>query len=158
MNNLSQSDIERFWSKVSMSTDNECWNWTRATRRGYGTFHVQNPERKQLFSHRVAYFISIGNIPDGMNVCHKCDNRLCCNPRHLFLGTTADNMRDAYNKGRKCRGEKHHNHLLTSDKVIQIRKLGSQRKMTHKAIAGLFGVATKTIRNILYGHSWSWVK
>lgn len=87
-----------FWSHVDIQGANECWPWKNVrTRQGYGTKKVSG---KWVYSHRMAYEYAFGPIPDGLLVCHKCDNPPCCNPNHLFLGTGRDNVRDAISKGR----------------------------------------------------------
>jgi len=86
--------LERFWSKVSIKGDDECWPWTAAPRRkdeGYGAFWLN---RRHQPSNRVAWMLTHGKIEEGLVVCHKCDNPPCCNPSHLFLGTPLDNDRD----------------------------------------------------------------
>jgi len=88
---------ERFWAKVD-KTDS-CWVWTGATlRRGYGQIRI--PVKKAKQAHRLSWEIHNGPIPDGMLVCHKCDNPPCVNPAHLFLGTQSDNNKDCVRKGR----------------------------------------------------------
>lgn len=91
--------MERFIAKVE-KTDT-CWNWTGAIRgKGYGAFKYNE---RVLDAHRVSYMIHIGPIPEGLLVCHTCDNRKCVNPAHLFLGTYTDNMQDCIKKGRFCK-------------------------------------------------------
>lgn len=86
--------MERFWKKVQKTAT--CWNWTAAQRNGYGVIKIN---KKLISTHRLSYEIHKGSIPDGLLICHSCDNRLCVNPEHLFLGSYSDNTIDAVNKG-----------------------------------------------------------
>lgn len=74
-----------------------CWLFTGSKIRGYGQFHFN---KKPTLAHRASYEIFVGKIPDGLWVCHKCDVRNCINPKHFFIGTRSDNMRDCVSKGR----------------------------------------------------------
>lgn len=104
VSNLNENDTARFWAKVKKTPT--CWLWRGAviSQNGYGGFSMARslPRGKQSpqYAHRIAWALSHGPIPAGQSVLHACDVPLCCNPAHLFLGTQADNMRDAAEKGR----------------------------------------------------------
>lgn len=93
---------EKFLSKFKINEDTGCWEWSAGLndKNGYGIFSQM---QKRIYAHRYSYSFFIGEIADGLLVCHKCDNPKCCNPFHLFLGTNEDNMKDAKGKGRLVR-------------------------------------------------------
>lgn len=95
---------ERFWSKVQKMSKDNCWEWTGFRNdNGYGYMQVYGKNirpRKKIGAHRMSYIIHFGDIPKGFCICHKCDNRNCVNPNHLFLGTYNDNIQDMIKKGR----------------------------------------------------------
>lgn len=87
----------RFWSKVNIGAADACWPWLASTKNGYGQINVGG---EISYAHRLSYEFANGEIPSGLFVCHRCDNKSCVNPVHLFLGTQQDNMDDMIAKGR----------------------------------------------------------
>lgn len=89
---------ERFWSNVE-KFDEGCWEWTAAkNNEGYG---LTSHNGQLQLTHRLSWEMHYGPVPDGLFVCHHCDNPLCVRPEHLFTGTNGDNMKDMYKKGRR---------------------------------------------------------
>lgn len=87
---IQPKDINRFWRKVNKECDNGCWEWINCKGR-YGRFWVDG---STFYAHRISWLINRGQIPIGMEVLHKCDNKICINPDHLYLGTQSDNNSD----------------------------------------------------------------
>jgi len=142
-------DIPRFWDKVN-KTDT-CWFWTGAiTGSGYG--HLKH-RGYELSVHRISYEMFHGDIPNGMLVCHTCDNKHCVNPAHLFLGTQKENLKDAQEKGIMPRGSKHYLARLTEDEVLMIRSLHSEG-YGRRRLARMFYVGETTIRHIVDRNTW----
>jgi hypothetical protein len=141
---------DRFWAKVH-KTDT-CWLWigTKGRTGGYGSFQIG---RQSVLAHRYAYEATVGPIPDGMNLLHKCDTPACVNPGHLWPGTQQENVLDSVEKGRWPCGVQHTRAKLTEGDVRHIRQLRKEGA-TQMALAELFGVARSTIRSILIGRNW----
>lgn len=125
-----------------------CWNWQgNLSSHGYGRVSYDG---KYIGAHRGSYIVHVGEIPNGLVICHKCDNRACVNPDHLFLGTYSDNMQDASNKKRLPLGEDKVSSKLTNDNVINIRK----DKRSNSEIADEYGVFRTTIARIKKRITW----
>jgi len=140
-----------------------CWNWDgRPRENGYcrTTF-----SRKQWYVHRMSYTVFVGDIPEGFDVCHRCDNRRCCNPSHLFVGTRKDNMADAVAKGRQAsgeklslltRGDKSHLAKLTTAEVVEIRSMKLNGLKT-KELSERFNISRDNIRRIIRRDTWRYI-
>ena len=145
---------DRIESKVEPVTESGCWIWKGATTsRGYGQLIDNN---KKHYAHRASYKAFVGDIPDGMVVCHSCDNVYCVNPAHLFLGTQKDNLQDMANKGRSTKGERNPNSKLWVAQVKGI-KLFIRAGCSDKELSLIFNVCRQTINNIRNGKVWSHV-
>ena len=149
--------IPNFWDKVDKGSPQDCWNWLGSLYdRGYGQVSSSYKNGcSSSRSHRIAWELTFGKIPRGMDVCHSCDNRRCCNPLHLFLGTHQDNMDDKVAKGRQAhnRGEKAGGVKLSTDQVLNIRK----DSRAQKVIAKEYGVGQMTICRIKRRETWGHV-
>lgn len=158
---LDAKDRERFWGKVHKggpvpehcSELGRCWEWTACTQYGYGQFGLSRPRRLEL-THRYSW--ELANGPAGeMCVLHKCDNRRCVNPAHLFLGTRTDNMADKVRKGRQSRGE-NAGTVLTAETVRQIREWRA-RGISRYRIAKMLALSQGTIAAVIQGRTWKHV-
>lgn len=154
---------ERFWKKVSFNGPipphcpeiENCWVWTGAINsQGRPNFGVASYVTD--LAHRVAWALVIGRIPEGMLVCHKCDNELCVRPSHLFLGTYLDNNRDRHSKGRDGdhTGENNGRAKLTEERVKEIRDLYTNGRLSQEAIARRFGIKQVAVSRIVRRVSW----
>ena len=153
--NITDADRIRFWHNVDIGDDRECWEWCASRHYlGYGWFRLGTIR----LAHRASWILAHGIIPEGYDICHICDNPSCVNPKHLFLGTAADNAADMMRKGRAralfLNGEKHPNSKLTSNMVGLIRKEVCAGRTSIRQIARNYGVDHMTILNIARGKTW----
>lgn len=147
---------KRFWSHVT-KTESGCWEWKgcRIKGRGYGIVkRFVDGKKKYRKVHRVAYELAIGPVPEGLMVCHHCDNPPCINPEHLFAGTGSDNMSDCVKKGRYKSPAKA---KLPKDVRMEVRRLAKEGK-TQMWLANKFGVSQTTIWRTKNGYKDEKVK
>lgn len=151
--------IAAYLAKVQIGDPSECWPWTGGIhKQGYGLFHNEHG-RKEIAS-KWGYRHLIGQIPEGLQVCHTCDNPPCQNPSHWFLGTHQDNALDMMAKGRDRhvlpdnRGERHGMARLTAAQVADIRRRFAAGGVLQKDLAAEFGVRQQQISRIVNGKTW----
>lgn len=146
---------DRFWRRVEKGDG--CWNYQGATfSSGYGAFYYDG---QNVGAHRFSFLVAHGQPTPGLFVCHRCDNKRCVRPDHLFEGTPKQNYDDADSKGRlttarrnRARGEMAGSARLATAQVRQIR--ASWPAETRRALAARFGVSKGTIDAIVYGRTW----
>lgn len=151
---ITETEKERFFAKVAEQNERGCMEWQAARNvKGYGQFSVGG---RQRVATRVAYELAKGHVPDGMLVCHTCDNPPCCNPDHLFIGTAKENQADKARKGRCApqKGSKNNNSRLHEESVKRIRELHrSGVRVTD--LSRQFNVHQTTISKIVTGSTWN---
>jgi hypothetical protein len=181
------NDAKTFWSKVDKNGPipthvpglGKCWLWIGGTRYGQFTFQGRN-----VLAHRFSYTVSVGPIPKGLQICHRCDNGICVRPDHLFIGTQLDNRRDCVAKGRTAKGDQNGSRLypdrrargdrnglrvhperaamgernaqaiLTAPEVLEIRRLHQTGLHTQRKLGVQFGVSYSQIHLIVKRKKW----
>lgn len=159
------SDVEhdRFWRFVDKSIGcgpkGDCWQWKGATAKGYGQVQYKPGHSPRTGAHRYSYRLRFGEITGGRLVCHRCDNPLCVNPDHLFLGSHADNSADCVAKARTCAGE-------MRSKLTRGSRNGRARiseadamiirasKLPQKQIAAKYAISESAVGHIQRGRTW----
>ena len=144
---------QRFFAKL-LRVPSGCLEWQGTTYRGYGHYHFSR-DGDQL-THRIAWIIANGPIPDGLDVLHKCDNPPCCDPDHLFLGTLSENILDMYAKGRAASPEKRRLRKLTDEEKAEIRTLYKPRshEFSQLALSKRFDVPESVVRDAVRDEFW----
>jgi len=161
------SVTERFWNRVDKLADKSCWLWLGPkTPTGYGRMRAFGQD---TYAHRVSWVLYNGNIPKNLSVLHYCDNTSCVNPKHLWIGTQDDNLKDMVKKGRSykgprhwvyaspekhARGEKHWWAKLNKSQIVKIRKRYRKGGITQKQLAAEYHVAPSTIGAIVNHVNW----
>lgn len=147
----------RFMKYVEKDGAGGCWNWTGGiSDDGYGNFWMNN---KTVRAHRYSfvrwnkYGLTFDDIEGGV-VCHDCDNPLCINPDHLWIGTCDDNSKDMKLKNRAATGEKHGCAKLTVEDVLEIRNRYSRRGITQIQLSNEYGISNATISDIINRNIW----
>lgn len=143
-----------FWHRVRHlgASDDECWVWAGAIGKG-GYGNIKRGGR-YTNTHRVAYELEHGPVPAGLHVLHRCDVRACCNPRHLFAGTSQDNSDDKVAKHRQTRGCDIQGARLSEPEVVAIRQIHAAGLFHVMAIAKAFQVSRMTIQRAVTGECW----
>lgn len=151
----SEKFIRRFNAKIEVKRADECWNWTASTAGdGYGQIKPDAGQgRRNLYAHRVAYELAYGKVPEGLEVCHHCDNPRCCNPVHLFAGTRKKNAEDMALKMRSTYGARSGTAKLSEAEALRIFDLKA-KGLTQLEISRVAGISQIEVSRILRGERW----
>jgi len=140
-------------ARFAVRAENGCLEWTGALNdAGYARMNI---DKRNVRVHRLNWELTRGPVPAGVHVLHRCDNRKCIDPLHMFLGSDADNVKDMMAKGRGCIGERQGASKLTLLEVQAIRSL--PQHMTHKEVADIFQISFQQVSRIRRGLNWNHV-
>lgn len=146
---------ERFEAKFVKDPVTECWNWQGCRdKNGYSYIRVNH---RTVRAYRVSWELYKGKIPDGMHICHHCDNPSCVNPDHLFLGNNYDNIQDCINKGRNNIGERNARAKLSRGQIAIIRFM-LKAAISQSDIAKLFSISQSNVSRINTRNIWNHLK
>lgn len=154
--NLSEININRFWSKVGFTANPDCcWEYNGTiNKNGYGYIDLIHESKRVKFkAHRLSYFLTNKKDPFGYVVMHKCDNRKCCNPKHLELGDDKQNHDDRFKKHGLPLGERNNASKRTEAEVLEIRRLFSGG-MRRNDIAKKFNIPYNSVVSIILKRDW----
>lgn len=141
---------ERFWDRVDQRCADECWPWRGSTKNGYGRFTFEYVEH---YAHRMAYALAYRSAPpSGLQVMHRCNNKRCCNPAHLRLGTPSENTQDAYRCGLARSGMAHPRAKFDPDLVARI----AADPRPQLAIAAAYGISQSHVSRIKNNQTRRW--
>ena len=155
--NMTPAELEEWFWQQLRRTEDGCLEWQGHRHMyGYGLFGVGGRKGRTVRAHRFAYELANGPVPDGLHVCHRCDNPPCCDPEHLYAGSRSQNMQDAYDRNRRrapSHGRSGDTHWATkipdSEIPVILEKLAAGESQT--AIANEYGVGQSTISRIKLG-------
>ena len=146
---IKDDPVARFHASYAVNEETGCWEWTGWIHpKGYGILSIGGKSKK-IRAHRFSWELHCGPIPEGVFVCHMCDNRRCCNPTHLFLGDGSDNMRDMVAKGRHWSKQGQYRQKLTEPMASNIRVMFARGGCSMVLLAAIYGVDHSTIMSVV---------
>lgn len=150
---LSEKTQKRFWAKVDRRSPNECWPWVASVNRyGYGKFSVTNDGRQHdPMPHQIALLLSGKERPNSLWALHTCDNRMCCNPAHLYWGTPRENARDMVTRHRSLTGSRNHAAILSE---LDVKVIRAEAMFFREGLAKRFGVSLQCIDEAISRKTW----
>jgi hypothetical protein len=154
---LTRLEVARFWSRVDVhKSDGRCWEWQgHRDDDGYGMFTVIGPPVRPHGAHRIAFEQGVGHdLATAEQVLHRCDNPPCCNPLHLFVGSTQDNKADCVTKDRHGRGDRNGRALLLDPQVVEMRARYVAGERDAALLGAAYGVSRTQCYNIVRGRAW----